>query len=67
MSPVFTDVETAKHSISENVEAGVNIDTAIDAIDAIEDSLSYTLRGDDADKFDISVPLLYVPNMKRAA
>ena len=52
-SPVFTEGESATRTITENVDAGVNIGTVVDAYDANEDILTYTLSGDDADKFEI--------------
>ena len=53
VAPVFTDGSTTTRSIAENTDAGVNIGSAVAATDANNDTLTYTLSGDDAGSFDI--------------
>ena len=53
VAPVFTDGSTTTRSIPENTDAGVNIGSAVAATDANNDTLTYTLSGDDAGLFDI--------------
>ena len=53
VAPVFTDGSTTTRSIAENTDAGVNIGSAVAATDANNNTLTYTLSGDDAAAFDI--------------
>ena len=53
VAPVFTDGSTTTRSIAENTDAGVNIGSAVAATDANNNTLTYTLSGDDASAFDI--------------
>ena len=53
VAPVFTDGSTTTRSIAENTAAGINIGSAVAATDANNDTLTYTLSGDDAGLFDI--------------
>ena len=53
VAPVFTDGSTTTRSIAENTAAGINIGSAVAATDANNDTLTYTLSGDDAGSFDI--------------
>lgn len=53
MVPVFTDGKSTTRSIQEYTEAGVNIGNAITATDGNGDALTYSLKGPDADSFDI--------------
>ena len=52
-APVFTDGAATTRSISENVDSGTNIGTAVSATDADNDTLTYTLGGTDAAAFSI--------------
>ena len=51
-APTFPSVSTTR-TIAENVAAGINIGSAVSAIDPDGDDLSYTLSGTDAASFDI--------------
>ena len=53
VAPVFTDGDRTTREVAENTGAGVNIGNPVAATDADEDTLEYTLGGDDADAFDI--------------
>ena len=52
-APVFTDGETTSRSVAENTASGVNIGTAVGATDDNNDTLVYSLGGDDAASFSI--------------
>ena len=52
-APVFTEGVATTRSISENVDSGTNIGTAVSATDADNDTLTYTLGGTDAASFSI--------------
>ncbi len=52
-APVFTDGANTTRSIAENTATGQNIETAVAATDAENDTLTYTLSGADAASFDI--------------
>ncbi len=49
----FTEGDSTTRSIAENTAAGVNIGSAVSAIDEDGDELTYTLGGTDAAAFDI--------------
>ena len=52
--PVFTEDNSAKHSVAENSATGTNIGTPVSATDADNDTLTYTLSGNpDAAAFSI--------------
>ena len=53
VAPMFTDGSTTTREVAENTDAGVNIGSAVAATDANNDTLTYTLSGDDAGSFDI--------------
>ena len=52
-SPEFTDGFTTDRSIAENTPAGADIGEPVAARDREDDTLTYSLRGVDADAFDI--------------
>ena len=52
-APTFTDGASTTRSVAENTTTGVNIGNAIAAIDANNDTLTYTLGGTDAASFAI--------------
>ena len=52
-SPPDFSAETASRSVAENTDAGEDIGTPVTASDAANDTLTYSLGGDDADSFDI--------------
>ena len=51
--PVFTEGASTTRTIAENTAAGTNIGSAVSAIDADDDTLTYTLSGTDAAAFSI--------------
>ena len=51
-TPVFS-ADTAARSVAENTVPETDFDTPVTATDANNDTLTYTLRGTDADSFDI--------------
>ena len=51
--PEFTEGDRTTRSVAENATAGTNIGTPIEASDANDDVLTYTLGGVDAASFDI--------------
>ena len=51
--PEFTDGATTSRSVAENTPAAQNIGSAVAATDPEEDTLTYTLGGDDAASFAI--------------
>ena len=53
--PEFTEGETTTRSIPENTASGTNIGQPITATDADENTLAYTLSGDDASAFSIDI------------
>ena len=53
-APVFTDGQSTDREVAENTGAGVNIGTAVSATDADDDTLTYSLGGDDAESFSIN-------------
>ncbi len=53
-APVFTEGDSATRSLAENSGAGVNVGAAVSATDQDNDTLTYTLSGDDAGSFDIN-------------
>ncbi|MDE0017114.1 MAG: cadherin domain-containing protein [Candidatus Poribacteria bacterium] len=52
-APVFTEGTSATRTIAENTGSGENIGSAVAATDADNDTLTYTLGGDDASSFSI--------------
>ena len=52
-APVFTEGNTATRTVAENTPAGTNIGTAIAATDPDNDTLTWTLSGQDAKTFGI--------------
>ena len=52
-APIFADGITTTRSVAENTASGVNIGSAIDATDADNDALTYSLSGTDAAFFTI--------------
>ncbi len=52
-SPTFTDGATTNRSVAENTPAGAEIGEPVAATDREDDTLTYTLRGADAESFDI--------------
>ena len=52
-SPEFGSATTTTRSVVENTAAGMDIGAAVAATDADNDTLTYTLGGDDAASFDI--------------
>ena len=53
-SAEFADGATTDRSIAENTPAGANIGDPVAASDREDDTLTYSLRGSDADSFDIN-------------
>ncbi len=53
-APVFTEGESATRSLAENTAAGQNVGAAVSATDQDNDTLTYTLGGDDAELFEIN-------------
>ena len=51
--PQFPSSETGSRSVAENTSADVDIGAPVAATDADNDSLTYSLGGDDASSFDI--------------
>ena len=51
--PVFTEGTDAERSVVELTAAGTNIGQPVTATDADRDTLTYSLRGTDAESFDI--------------
>ena len=52
-APVFTDGTSTTRSVAENTASGQSIGTAVAATDTDNDTLTYTLGGDDAASFSI--------------
>ncbi len=52
-APVFTEGESATRSLAENTAAGQNVGAAVSATDQDNDTLTYSLSGDDAGSFEI--------------
>ena len=52
-APAFADGDSTTRTVAENTASGVNIGTAIAATDADNDTLTYSLGGDDASSFSI--------------
>ncbi len=52
-APVFTDGETTTRAVAENTDADTEIGDAVAATDADNDTLTYTLGGNDVASFDI--------------
>ncbi len=52
-TPVFTDGVSTTRTIAENVNAGINIGSAVAATDVDGDTLTYSLSGTNAASFDI--------------
>ena len=52
-APVFTDGASTKRSVAENTASGTSIGDAVSATDADNNTLIYTLSGNDAASFDI--------------
>ena len=52
-APVFTDGSSATRAVAENTGSGQNIGAAVSATDADNDTLTYSLRGTDANSFSI--------------
>ena len=52
-APVFTDGTSTTRSVAENTASGQNIGNPVAATDADNDTLTYTLSGDDAASFGI--------------
>ena len=52
--PEFDDGATATRSVAENSDAGDNVGAAVTATDPEGDTLTYSMTGTDADKFDIN-------------
>ncbi len=53
VAPTFTDGESTTRVVSENTAAGTNIGNPVNATDANNDTLTYSLGGIDATSFDI--------------
>ena len=53
-APVFTDGDSTTREVAENTASGVNISTPVGATDADDDTLTYSLGGDDASSFSIN-------------
>ena len=51
--PVFIDGSRASRSVPEDTAEGASFGEPVAATDRDDDTLTYTLRGDDADSFDI--------------
>ena len=52
-SPAFTDGSTTVRSVAENTPAGADIGDPVAARDREDDKLTYSLRGADAESFDL--------------
>ena len=52
-APIFTVGSTATRSVAENTATDTNVGSAITATDADDDTLTYSLSGNDASSFDI--------------
>ena len=52
-APVFTEGDSASRSVAENTAAGVNIGKLVRATDADNDTLNYTVGGDDGSAFSV--------------
>ena len=52
-APVFTEGSSTTRSVAENTASGENIGTAVNATDADNDTLTYSLSGTDAGSFSI--------------
>ena len=52
-SPAFTDGAKTDRSVAENTPAGADIGEPVAATDREDDTLTYSLRGADAESFDI--------------
>ena len=52
-APVFTEGTSASRSVAENTAAGVNIGKPVRATDADNDTLRYTVGGDDGSAFAV--------------
>ncbi len=52
-APTFAEGDGATRTLAENTAAGENVGEPLTATDADEDTLTYTLSGDDADSFEI--------------
>ena len=52
-SAEFTGLSTTDRSIAENTPAGANVGDPVAARDREDDTLTYSLRGADAESFDI--------------
>ena len=53
-APVFDEGTGAERSMAENTAAGVNVGLPVTATDPDEDTLAYSLSGDDAGSFDLN-------------
>ncbi len=53
VAPTFTDGESTTRVVSENTAAGTNIGNPVNATDANNDTLTYSLGGIDAASFDV--------------
>ena len=53
VDPVFTEGARTTRSVSESVAPGTDIGAPVEATDADDDTLTYTLGGPDAESFDI--------------
>ena len=52
-APIFRDGENTSRSVAENTATGNNIGSVVDATDADDDTLTYSLGGTDAGAFSI--------------
>ena len=52
-APIFRDGENTSRSVAENTATGNNIGSVVDATDADDDTLTYSLGGTDAASFSI--------------
>ncbi len=52
-APEFTDGNTTSRSVAENTGSGVDIDSAVSATDADDDTLNYSLGGTDDASFSV--------------
>ena len=52
-APTFTEGDSASRSVAENTAAGVNIGKPVTATDADNDTLTYTVGGDDGSSFSV--------------
>ena len=53
IAPEFTDTETGVRSVAENTPAGEHVGAPVEATDVDNDTLTYTLGGDDMASFTI--------------